>query len=170
MKRETGVTLIETMIAALIAAIISMMSMPLMRDFIPRQALVGRANNIVGMIHRGRDHAIGKKAVLLCAHPGDCSSFRQSNALALIEDNNDNRILDQGDRIIDTLQLPENMTVEWRSFRNKPWLKFSPTAISYYQNGSLRLCSGHLGLRVIVTRIGRPRVDQQGISTDQCSR
>lgn len=168
MKQETGFTLVELMIALSIIAILSMLSAPLMQDMIPKQRLIGKANNVVGFIQQGRIHAVGKKAVLLCAYPGDCSTFTQATGLSLIEDNNDNRVFDEGDKLVAKLTLPKGSVIHWKSFRRKPWLKFSPSAISYYQNGTLQLCAQKFSIRVIVTRIGRPRVSPEGVEEKNC--
>ena len=87
----------------------------------------------------------------------------------LIKDRNNNQRYDHSDRILFRQTLPSGMTASWHSFRNKPWLKFTNRATSYYQNGHFELCYGRMAIRVIMTRIGRPRVERGGIRKDGCT-
>lgn len=166
---QRGVTLLELLVVISIVVTLTIASTTLFRDFIPRQSLIGRANNLIGLIYHAREQAVGSGPVLLCAMDTLCDNFDKANGLILISDDNDNRSKDGNERILREFRLPEGMTMQWRSFRGKPWLRFDSDARSWYQNGHYLLCIKNYGLKVIVTRIGRPRVAKGGVSTTLCN-
>lgn len=166
---QRGVTLQELLVVISIVVTLAIASTTLFRDFIPRQSLIGRANNLVGLIYHAREQAVGSGPVLLCAMDTLCDDFDHANGLILISDDNDNFSKDSNEKILREFRLPDGMTMQWRSFRGKPWLRFDSDARSWYQNGHYLLCMKNYGLKVIVTRIGRPRVAKGGVSTTLCN-
>jgi len=167
-SRQRGTTLLELLCVLVIIATMTMAATSFGKHFLPRQRLVAAANNLVGIIHAGRDVATSGAPILLCALGTDCDNFLDAPGVYILADTNENGRRDPGEEVISELRLPEGMTVGWRSFRRKPWLRFTPQKISWYQNGNLRLCADTYSLKVIVSRIGRPRVDRSGIQTAGC--
>lgn len=165
---QQGVTLLELLIVITIVMALAVTSITLLRGFIPRQNLIGRANNLIGLIYHAREQAVGSGPVLLCAMDTLCDNFDHANGLILISDDNNNFSKDGNEKVLREFRLPEGMTMQWRSFRGKPWLRFDSDARSWYQNGHYLLCMKNYGLKVIVTRIGRPRVAKGGVSTTLC--
>tara|TARA_R110002073_G_scaffold336542_1_gene534902 strand:+ start:9465 stop:9896 length:432 start_codon:yes stop_codon:yes gene_type:complete len=141
----------------------------MLRDFLPKQKLISRANNLIGLIYLAREQAAGNAPTLLCAIDSDCNEFTVAAGLELIRDSNGNFSKDGNEEVLREFRLPEGMTIEWRSFRKKPWLRFDSDARAWYQNGHYLLCMNNYGLKVIVTRIGRPRVAKGGVSATLCT-
>ncbi len=171
MKRslqQSGTTLLEMLCVLVIITALMFAANVFGSQFVPRQRLIAAANNLVGVIHAGRSVAVSGAPTLLCALETECDSFVDAPGVYVLADSNNNGRRDPGEKIIAELRLPEGMTVGWRSFRNKPWLRFSPGKISWYQNGNLRLCVREFNLKVIVTRIGKPRVDRAGVQPVSC--
>lgn len=160
-RHKRGLTLVELLVVLAVVVILALATGPGLSDVLRKQALVSHANNIVGLIYRARAAAIGSDPVLVCVAPGDCSTHRSGTALQVVQDHNRNGRLDDPSELKDRLTLRKGMTVQWRSFRNKPWLRFNARGVSYYQNGHFLLCLDGTAIKVVVTRIGRPRVERQ---------
>lgn len=163
-----GLTLLELLVAIFVVAILVSSAAPSFSKAIARQSLVGRANNLIGFIYMAREKASEGHPVMLCDLDLDCTRFTDTRHLALVEDRNNNERLDSADEVFAELVLPETMRVSWRSFRNKPWLRFTQQARSYYQNGHFLLCHKGMGIKVIITRVGRPRVEKGGVKDALC--
>lgn len=163
-----GFTLVELLVAILVVGILVSAAAPSLTKAIARQSLVGRANNLIGFIYMAREKASEGNPVMLCDLELDCTGFTDTRHLALVEDRNNNERFDGADAIFAELVLPEPMKVSWRSFRNKPWLRFTYQARSYYQNGHFLLCHNRMGIKVIITRVGRPRVEKGGVKDALC--
>lgn len=170
MQAYRGFTLVEMLAVLAISAILLAGASAWWQDMIPRQHLIARANALVGLVYLARERASEGYPVLVCATDGvsACTAFRDAQRLAIIEDRNANDRFDENDVLVREMSLPPGMTSSWRSFRNKPWLKFNYRARSYYQNGHFLLCYRDQGIKVIVTRIGRPRVQKGGTKKMPC--
>lgn len=166
--RNRGFTLPELMVGLLIATVLVVIAHGFLSSVVPRESLISTANNMIGLIYRGRERAIGDAPVLLCADGSGCNRFGNARAIVLVRDSNNNRQLDHGETILRRKVLPQGMTVSWHSFRNKPWLRFNSRARSYYQNGHFQFCYRNFSLNVVMTRIGRPRVDRHGVINKKC--
>ena len=163
-----GFTLVELLVTILVVSILATTAAPLFAKAIARQSLIARANNLVGFIYMAREKASEGNPVMLCALDQACAQFADTRHLALVEDRNHNERFDDADEILAELVLPEAMQVSWRSFRRKPWLRFTHQARSHYQNGHFLLCQEAMGIKVIITRIGRPRVEKGGVKEALC--
>lgn len=166
--RTCGFTLVEMMTVLAIFAVLLTAATDFGRNLVPKQQLIAAANNLVGIIHAGRSYASSGAPTLLCAQNTNCESFMHSPGVYVLEDSNNNGRRDPSERIVAEMKLPEGIDVSWRSFRNKPWLRFSPSKISWYQNGNLMLCAKNMKIKVIVSRIGRPRVERTGVQPEAC--
>lgn len=163
-----GFTLLELLVTILVISILATSAVPLFANAVARQSLIARANNLVGFIYLAREKASKGNPVMLCALDQACTQFANTRHLALIEDRNQNERFDNDDAVLAELVLPEAMHASWRSFRRKPWLRFTHQARSHYQNGHFLLCQEGMGIKVIITRIGRPRVEKGGVKETLC--
>lgn len=165
----TGLTLIELLIAVAMLSIMASLAAPAWQKFAARQALVAQSNALVGLIYQARSDATEKGAVLICAGQGDCAEFGDhDNSLRVFLDSNDNRRFDQPDQLLAYWQGHAEMTIQWRSFRNRPWLRLTRNGTAWYQNGHFLLCYRGQASRVTVTRIGRPRVERDKADSSRC--
>ena len=164
-----GATLIELIIClVMVAAALAFSAGPWQR-FVVRQALTAHANTLTGLIHSARGRAAGAVPMMLCSRAGHCEDFRTpDNALILVQDRNRNFSIDEGELLETALSLPQGMTVQWRSFRSKPWLHFNSRGVAYYQNGHFLLCYRGKAKKVIVTRQARPRVKPGDADNRRC--
>lgn len=159
-KRMVGLTLPELLVALSIVAVVAAWTAPGMRALLTSQTLVSRSNQLVALIHSARARAVAAAPVLICSRAEHCETFHEpSDALLLVRDLNDNRRLDEEDEVELGVELPDGMTVMWRSFRGKPWLRINRRGVAFYQNGHFLLCYGGKGRKVIVNYQALPRIE-----------
>lgn len=163
-----GFTLMELMAGLLILSILASISAPLMSHLINSHRLAASANQMLGMIFTARAEGAYRSAMLICSGKGQCANFSTpDNTLILVADRNNSRSLDQGDDLMETLTLPSGMTAQWRSFRNRPWLRINRYGVAYYQNGHFLLCYHGLARKITVNYHAKARIDPNA-STDNC--
>ena len=166
MRKQNGLTLPELLISFTILSLVISMSAPPLGRFMDDQASVARANTVVGLLRQARASAAALGPVLVCAEGSDCQSFDgPARGLKLVHDSNNNRRHDDGDTVLDRIQLADNESVHWRSFRMKPWLRYGHRGVSWYQNGHFLLCHDKAARKVVVSTQGRGRVEPAGETT-----
>ena len=155
----TGVTLIELLVWMTVLTVVTSTSVPMMQRLLASERLTANANQVLAMIHMARAEGAYRSPMLICSGQGGCDSFRQpDDRLVLIADLNNNRALDSGDETLSELALPDGMTVQWRSFRNHPWLRINRFGVAYYQNGHFLLCYRGQARKVILNFQAKARV------------
>lgn len=153
-------TLAELLVALAILALVTGWAVPRLDTVLVRQSLVAHANQLAALIHGSRGRAIGRAPILICSRNERCATFLQpADGLLLVYDLNDNGRLDASDEVELGLDLPRGMTVTWRSFRGRPWLRIDRRGVAYYQNGHFLLCYRNHGRKVIVNYQALPRVE-----------
>lgn len=164
-----GLTLVELLVCLAILGLgLAMAAGPWSR-FVTRYALTAEANTLTGLIHSARGRAAGARPLMLCSRKGACAEFSDpAEALILVRDLNRNFSIDANEPVETALALPQGMTVQWRSFRAKPWLHFNSRGVAYYQNGHFLLCFRGMAKKVIVTRQARPRVKPGDADNRRC--
>lgn len=167
--RPTGMTLVELLVCLGIVTLGLALSLGPWQTFVTRYALTAQANTLTGLVHAARGRAAGALPILLCSRMGKCNDFlTPDDAIILVRDLNRNFAFDQGEPMETALTLPQGMTVQWRSFRAKPWLHFNSRGVAYYQNGHFLLCYRGKAKKVIVTRQARPRVKPGDADISRC--
>ncbi|MBZ2190526.1 prepilin-type N-terminal cleavage/methylation domain-containing protein [Alcanivorax sp. JB21] len=168
MNRTQGFTLPELLIGLCLMALLANMALPAMRDLATRQSLIAQSNALTGLLYRARIAGAENGGALVCALGSDCEEFDISTGVLVARAAGTTSHPGPMGETIDSLILPEGMTIQWRSFRNRPWLHYGAHATSYFQNGHFLLCYRGRASRVVVTRIGRPRVDRNPPAPDAC--
>lgn len=162
-------TLSELLVSASLVGLIVGWSLPALSDFVIRQALTSQANTIIGLVHQARAEGAYFSDMLICSREQRCSAFNQpASGLILVADRSGNRQLDVGDTIVQELQLPEGMSVQWRSFRNRAWLHINRYGVAYYQNGHFLLCYRGLAHKVILNRQAKSRRTRDVFTSRHC--
>lgn len=153
-----AVTLLELIATLACLGLLVAATLPSFENFIARQYLISQGNQILGLIHLARAEGAYRYPILVCSAASRCEDFRTpSDGLILVADINDNRALDPEDDILHEMRLPEGMTVQWRSFRNKPWLRINRRGVAYYQNGHFLLCYRGEAGKVVLNYQARAR-------------
>jgi Tfp pilus assembly protein FimT len=168
MQTHNGVTLPELLITTAILMILAGLTMPAMTRFLDEQASVARANTVVGLLREARASAAARGPVMVCAANSDCRHFDGPHkGLKLVHDRNNNRRHDSDESVLKRVQLAENESIQWRSFRMKPWLRFSHRGVAWYQNGHFLVCHAGAARKVIISTQGRARVAPAGKTARQ---
>lgn len=163
-----GFTLIELLTATAILATLIAAGAPMMRDLMTSQKLAANANQLLAMIYTARAEGAYRSDMMICSAQGNCSAFDEpDNHLILVADRNSNDIRDSSDEIINHLNLPPEMTVQWRSFRGLPSLRINRYGVAYYQNGHFLLCYRGKARKVILNFQAKARVSSNA-STKNC--
>lgn len=158
-----GVTLIELLICLVIAGLLAATAAPTMSRLLDDVRLTGSTNQLLSLLHAARAEGAYRSAMLVCSGRGKCQEFRKpDNQLILVADRNDSQSLDSSDEIVTTMTLPDGMTVQWRSFRNKPWLRINRYGVAYYQNGHFLFCYHGQARKVILNYQARARISDEG--------
>lgn len=163
-----GFTLVELLTAMAIMVSLAVASVPMMRDLVTSHRLAANANQVLVMIFAARAKGAYRSNMLICSALGNCSAFDEpDNHLILVADHNSNDVLDSGDEIISHLNLPQEMTIQWRSFRGLPSLRINRYGVAYYQNGHFLLCYRGEARKVILNFQAKARVSNQ-VSPENC--
>lgn len=158
-QKQKGFTLIEMLIVIVISAILFSFAFPFGRDFILRNKIMMRTEEIVSALHYARSQAnlLGKSLVLT-----PCNG-KWSSGLQLFMDNNNNHALDDGDKLLFTWQWTDgDFSLVWQGMYAQ-YLVFTPAEFNSVLNGSFYLCplsSSIKGQKIIMNRVGRIRVEE----------
>ncbi|MDT8410811.1 MAG: GspH/FimT family pseudopilin [Wenzhouxiangellaceae bacterium] len=159
---QSGLTLIELMIAVSIFAIITSLSMPSMRDFQQRARISAAANELVANINLARQRAVmDRENTMLCpsVDQASCSgSNRWDQGWIVFRDPDDNRKPDQPGDILRVGSKIEGLHVD-SAGRNR--IRYQPSGSAFGTNLTIKLCNPDKpehARAVIVSNPGRPRV------------
>lgn len=168
-SKQQGLTLLELMIAMTLFIIVTGFAIPAFSSAIVSSQLTSNTNALVGLIHQARAHGAYHANVLLCAKDHACQQFPSStDQLILIEDKNRNQRFDANETILTQLSLPKGMTIQWRSFRRKPWLAINRLGVAYFQNGHFLLCYKGMARKVVLNYQAKTRIEREVIDTSRC--
>ena len=166
-QQQRGATLVELLVVMLIVVLIAQQASAFASQLLTEQRLTSRSNALVGLLYRARMHGIEQGGVWVCA-TDHCDQFGKSPQILIIGNHSGSPAASPTGPIIEQWRLPGGMTVEWRSFQNRPWLYYRANATSHFQNGHFLLCYKGRSRKVIITRIGRPRVDTTHSDASRC--
>lgn len=167
-RGKRGFTLLEALTTTSILTTLTMLAVPVIQDLLISQQLRANANQVQSMVFTARAEGAYRSNMLICSGKGRCESFDEpDNRLILVADKNANAILDQSDKVIEELSLPQGMTIQWRSFRNLPSLQINRFGVAYYQNGHFLLCYRGHARKVILNFQAKARVTTEA-TTKHC--
>lgn len=171
-----GRTLIE-LIGVL--AIIGIMAagVPLMSDLVNRARAAATINALMGAVQFTRESAVMFGApVTLCASSDGraCGGPWQRGAIAFIDRGRRGQV-DGSDHVLRRFgPFPAGARIQWRSFRNRPYLQMTPRGFTRQQPGHIQYCppggEARLARQIIINWQGRARMagdtDGDGIRED----
>jgi len=164
-KRNTGLSMIEILLAITILAVLLMNSNFPGFAYSKEQKLIHSVmNDIVSAIAIARMAAVNEGTMVTFCRSNDginCQGKWHEGSI-IFTDRNADRIINEDDRLLyrlNTIKADGELT--FRSFRNRQYLQFTPRGITNYQNGNFTFCphDGELTLaqQVIVSLTGRTR-------------
>ncbi len=141
-RTASGLTIIELLVVMSIVAVMGSYAAPAFNQWVQVFKMDADLRQLAGMVHATRLSAIRLNTrVIMC--PGDNRGCQQRNAwhrgTIVFADRNNNRRIDGEEVLLAHLPaLYSNAT--WRSFRNRSYLSFLPSAFTDWQNGHFQLC------------------------------
>ncbi|MCP5180049.1 MAG: GspH/FimT family pseudopilin [Pseudomonadales bacterium] len=138
-----GLTVLELLVALVIAALLAGMAAQTWQGFIARERGLSTINSVAAAIATARSAAIQhRRTVRLCPGSGDrCAGRNQWHVGSLIfMDRNRNRSVDENETVISRTPGFKGGSLRWRSFRNRIDLVFSSSGVTDWLNGSFLYC------------------------------
>lgn len=165
-SRSSGVTVLELLLVLALLAVLYGLAAPMARQWIDRvrwQVAVGEA---LSHIAQARVLAIRQQGpVTWCASSDgrECNKEWRQNWLMFI-DHNGNGVLDAEDQLLRQQAIGlQQVRIDWRSFRQLPYLQFTPDGLGNSANGTLLFCDLEQrpgwDRKIVVNRIGRARME-----------
>jgi type IV fimbrial biogenesis protein FimT len=166
-----GFTLLEMLVAMVIAAVLVGVAVPSLASAINSIKLTSASNSFLGFLHLARSEAIKRNSrVALCKSSDSLTCTAAggwAQGLIVFHDRNNNGLLDAGETVIQrsqafpsTLRMMGNLNVaRYISFAGNGATKLVGGG---FQAGTLTFCresdSAGQGRQIILNAVGRPRV------------
>ncbi|MCB1672045.1 MAG: GspH/FimT family pseudopilin [Gammaproteobacteria bacterium] len=161
---ETGISLLESLIAIFILTILTQIGLPDLTQILRHRQGSLVLQSLANSIYLARTAAARWKTMTMLCPTTDglhCDGQWHDGVLVYV-DWNDNQLPDGSDEIIDYLKYEKlSGTLRWRAFRSKPFLQITPLGFTRYQNGSFTWCDNsgvpQNAHQLILNRTGRVR-------------
>lgn len=159
MKKQTGFTLVELIVAMAVVAIMSMFAAPAMRAFIQNSKAVTQTNQLVTALNYSRSEAVKRRTrVVICAlnsSQNACSTSSvpwDSNGWMVFADRDSDGVYDAGDGDSDLEDGEDVLLKQWKEISNKDDIDITAgaTSFTYLQSGSMS-GSSTVGMQVGAT-------------------
>ncbi len=174
MRMEAGLTLVELLVTIAVLGVLLSIGIPAFGGLIQESRLTAATNRFVGALHATRSEAVHRnRRVTLCksADAVQCSAtggWQQGwiifvDTVAAGERSEDDPILAVGGRFPDGIAIAGNSPVE--NYISYVGLGSTRRASGGLQMGTVTLCAGDSGRRIIISRTGRARVESARCGT-----
>lgn len=169
--RDRGVSLIELMLALAILAVLLPMAVPGFARLRAVNGVSAASNTVLAAITLARSQAIGSgRPVILCpsSDGSRCTGGSDwSGGLLVFIDQNRDRAVDAGERVLEVVQAASLGGVRVLGSRGRPRIVYRADGRADGSNLSLRLCAGdgRLYRRIVIGNSGRARVEQTEADT-----
>lgn len=167
MSRNKGFTLFELIITIALLCILITLAVPPLSQWIQRSKVRNLQYQLLHGIHFSRTQASQlQSTVTLCPGTAECEKS-WGHSLLIFSDLNSNGQQDDDDRLLKQVHLSQfEGTLNWRSFRGKPYLQFNAGGLTHALNGTFHYCpvtvveddAGGYKFSLIVARTGRARI------------
>lgn len=165
-KLYDGFTLFELLITISILAIIISIALPSFQDQFIKQEIQSTQTKLSRAIQMARQQAMGQTHhVVICGadNTKQCTNDSWSHGFLVFTDQNNNRLIDQGETIFLIEMLDLNYgELTWRSL-NRNNLSFIPrTGLPLGSNGTFSYCAqnSELSYSLVVSQMGHSRIAQ----------
>lgn len=161
--RQSGLTLIELMIALAVAAIVASVTLPAMRELQQRQRIDATAHDLVAHINQARINAVMQREITIVCPSLDgreCSGGnRWEHGWIVFRDPDRNRRPDTGNDLLRVGNGARELLID---SAGRTRIRYQPTGTAGGTNLTIKLCDPgdpERSRAVIVSNPGRPRVD-----------
>ena len=169
MKRVNGFTLIELIFTLSLLVIVLTLGTPILSQWIQRSKTTNLQYTLLHSIHYARTQATQlRSTVTLCPGISNCENTWRSDFL-IFNDINSNGSQESDEILLKQIDIGLlGQHLNWRSFRNKPYLQFHAQGLTPVLNGTLYFCpdnsTNEFNFSIILARTGRARIS----STPKC--
>lgn len=161
LKSNSGVTLIELMLALAVAAVIMSVSMPSLHDLMQRQRISAAANELVASLNLARQNAVFQREItLMCPSTNGaiCSGDnRWDHGWIVFRDPDRNRTPEAATDILRIAGRVKGINMD---SAGRTLVRYRPSGFASGTNLTIKLCDGTDSANsraVIVSNSGRPR-------------
>lgn len=171
--KNDGFTLIELMAVLTVAAIVLTLGVPSFQEIIKNNRFATQANRLIGSINLARSEAIkrGVRVTLCKSNDGEncVSSNGYEQGWIVFSDQDENATFDNNNEELIRVVGPTSggLVIEGTSDKVDDYISYvsegwSALATGGFQAGTINLClAGRSeGRRIVITRIGRARVEK----------
>jgi len=176
LRRHAGFTLIELMITLSIIGILFSAVLPSFRELTHSSRATLASRDIMTTLNYARGEAVAyQQDVVICPiDPTKNKCIRDwTQVLSVFKDDNSNQVLDEGEKVLQQFDFINNdALLMWRSFGNKPYLRYAADGTTVFQSGRLYYCSPSKierhNVEVIIYRTGRARIVPSEFKKKKC--
>ena len=164
---SAGYTLVELLSTLAIVSIVLGFGAPALKATLTTNRITTSVNALAGSLAYTRSEAVKRnRHVVICkslADTTDCT--RQGdwrNGWLVFVDINQNRTLDEGETILGTHSLKQNIQIDYRAFGSRHYLVYRPSGFTR-TNGTFTFCDPRFpetARALIITKTGRPRLSK----------
>ena len=162
-----GYTLLELLTALSVAAILAVLYSSITSEFLPKQRLIAKRNELVGFFQLARAEAITRGGVLICSKTSRCNGFDGGDLVAF-HDDNQNKVRDGNEVILASVASTRKMPIFRNGWGKQDFLTYDSMGRLHYQNGHFLICNSGLGLTLVMNWRGRVRQGTGPSVNDQC--
>lgn len=163
MKRVNGFTLLELIFTTVILTTALTLGVPTLHQWIQRSKVTDFQYTILHSIRYARVQAILlQSTVTLCPGTNNCEDV-WSKELLIFNDINSNGVRESDELLLKHLDIGAlGQQLNWRSFRQKPYLQFNSMGLTRALNGTFNFCPNgtreSFKFAIILAKTGRTRV------------
>ena len=159
-----GFTLIELLTVCAILCIILSVGMPAFSQLMASVRAQNLYNQLFTLLHYTRSTAaFSATDTLLCPSKDQIHCTKDwQHPIMVFSDTNDNQQRDHDEIIHQYIKILKNgEAIFWRSFGNRPYIRYISNGSTQYQSGNITICSKQKTLstikKIIIYRSGRSR-------------
>ncbi|WP_423836472.1 GspH/FimT family pseudopilin [Stutzerimonas stutzeri] len=162
--RAQGVSLLELLCTLAVIAILLSIAVPAISTFKQEHQVRSVQTDLLKMTYLARYLAMTRQAkVTLCplTELGACNQ-QWTQSLSSFIDGNGNRRLDQGEEIVGTLYVPDQITLRWRGMLPANSIHFSTQGVTFVSNGTMSICPQNKSVKagaMVINRQGRVQLN-----------
>jgi len=158
-----GFTLLELIFTLSLLVIVLTLGIPALSQWIQRSKVTNLQYTLLHSMQYARTQATQlQSTVTVCPGTYSCEDIWGSNLL-IFNDSNSNGAQDRDETLLKQIDIGLlGQYLNWRSFRKKTYLQFSPQGLTRALNGTFHFCPkesvNDLKFSLILARTGRARI------------